>query len=168
MPAYCLFCETQKCTIIARMIEQSWNISCISPKIVQRKWVKGKMQEVQHSMLPGYIFLYSKEPLKKQIRIPGIIRILGNGELRDADLTFAEMLKEHNGVIGTVFLTERENYCNVNDPLWLSLEGKVIKVDRGRKRCCVEYVFDDIRRSVWLGYELIQVGHNEYQKSDKL
>lgn len=153
---YCLFCETQKCETIARVIERSWGIPCISPQIIQRKWVKGIAQEVHHAMLPGYIFLYPAEPMKKLIRIPGIIRTLGNGELQDADLAFANMLKEQNGVIGTIHLAEEGDRCIVDDPLWQRMEGKVIKVDRGRRRCCIEFMFDDMYRTVWLGYELIR------------
>lgn len=156
MPAYCLFCETQKCATIARIVERSWNIPCISPQIIQRKWVKGFPQEVHHSMLPGYIFLYPEVPLEKNIHIPGIIRTLGNGKLQDTDLAFANMLKEHNGVIGTIRLVEEGESCIVDDPLWKKMEGRVIKVDRGRKRCCVEFTFDNIRRTVWLGYDIIQ------------
>lgn len=107
-------------------------------------------------MLPGYIFLYSEEPLEKLIRIPGIIRTLGNGELKDADFAFANLLKEHNGVIGTIHLAEERDRCIVDDPLWEKVEGKVIKVDRGRKRCCIEFVFDSIQHTLWIGYELIR------------
>lgn len=156
MPSYCLFCETQKCVTIARIIEQSWNIPCISPQIIQRKWVKGLPQEVHHAMLPGYIFLYPEKPLDKKIRIQGIIRVLGNGELQDTDLAFANMLKASNGVIGTIRLAEEGDRCIVKDPLWQKMEGSVVKVDRGRKRCCVEFVFDNVRRTVWLGYDIIQ------------
>ena len=74
MPAYCLFCETQKCAIIAQVIERCWNIYCISPEIVQRKWVRGSAQEVRQALLPGYIFLYPEETMTDPIRIPGIIR----------------------------------------------------------------------------------------------
>ena len=68
MPAYCLFCETQKCATIARVIERCWGIPCVFPEI-----------------------------------------------------------------------------------------------DRGRKRCCVEFTFDDVRRTVWLGYDLIEptAGNNK-------
>lgn len=156
MPAYCLFCETQKCATIARLIERCWDIPCISPQIIQRKWVKGTAQEVHHSMLPGYIFLYPEEPLEKLIRIPGIIRTLGNGELQNEDLAFASMICECNGVIGTIRLVEEGDCCIVADPLWQQMEGKVIKVDRGRKRCCVEFTFDNVRRTVWLGYDIIR------------
>lgn len=154
MPAYCLFCETQKCMTIARLIERCWNIPCISPRIIQRKWVKGILQEVSHSMLPGYIFLYPKDRLEKLIHIPGIIRTLGNDELRNEDLAFANLLREYDGVIGTIRLSKEGDLYIVDEPLWQKLEGKVIKVDRGRRRCCIEFVFDDVQRSIWLGFEV--------------
>ena len=161
--AYCLFCETQKCPLIARIIERCWGIRCIFPQIVQRKWVRGIPEEVRHAMLPGYLFLYPEEPLEHLIRIPGVICTLGNGELRDEDLAFAEMLYERNGVIGTIHLVEVGEYCTVTDPLWQKMEGKVIKIDRGRKRCCVEFTFDKTRRTVWLGYDLVQTEGLEQQ-----
>ena len=88
--------------------------------------------------------------------MPGIIRRLGDGELKDEDLAFANMLYERNGIMGTIHLSEVGQHCTVSDPLWQKMEGKVIKIDRGRKRCCVEFTFDGVRRSVWLGYDLIQ------------
>lgn len=106
-------------------------------------------------MLPGYIFLYPEDPLEKQIKLPGIIRMLGDGELKNEDLAFATMIKEQNGVIGTIRLAKEGDQCKVIDPLWEKMEGKVIKIDRERKRCCVEFTFDTVRRTVWLGYDLI-------------
>lgn len=161
MPAYCLFCETQRCVTIARLIEHNWNIRCISPEIIQRKWIKGVCEEKRHCWLPGYIFLYSEDPLEpsflKSLRVQGIIRLLGNGELQNEDFAFAEMLQERNGIIGAVQLTEVGQRCVIDDLLWQKAEGKVIKIDRGRKRCCVEFVFDGIRRTVWLGYETVRL-----------
>ena len=156
MPAYCLFCETQKCRTIVRLIERYWGIPCVSPEIIQRKWVKGIVREVRHSMLPGYIFLYPEKPLEKLIRIPGIIRTLGNGELQNEDLAFATMMREQNGVIGVISLTEIGEHCIITDSIWEEMEGKVIKMDRGRKRCCVEFAFDSVRRTIWLGYDLVE------------
>lgn len=153
---YCLFCETQKCKAIACIIEHKYGIRSISPVIIQRKWTKGICEEKRHSWLPGYIFLYSDEPLKNPIYVSGIIRRLGDDELQGTDLAFANMLYEHEGVMGTIHLVEVDQYCTVEDPLWQKMKGKVIKIDRGRKRCCVEFTFDSINRTVWLGYELIQ------------
>lgn len=155
MYTYCLFCETQKCKTIAALIERTQGIRCISPEIIQRRWTKGACEEIHHPWLPGYVFLYSEAPVNGSIRMPGIIRMLGGGELRGSDLAFAKMLYSHNGVIGIVPLTEVGQYCTVNHPLWQKMEGRVIKMDRGRKRCCVEFTFDGTRRTVWLGYELI-------------
>ncbi len=89
------------------------------------------------------------------IHLPGIIRRLGDGELKNEDLAFANMLYEHNGIMGTIHLAEVGQHCTVSDPLWKEMEGKVIKIDRGRRRCCIEFTFDNIKRTVWLGYELI-------------
>ena len=161
MYAYCLFCETQKCKIIASIIEHNYGIRCISPEIIQRKWTKGVCEELRHPWLPGYVFLYSEEPVTDPIKVSGIIRKLGDGELQNEDLAFANMLFEHDGVMGTIQLVEEGQHCTVNDPLWQKMEGKVIKIDRGRKRCCVEFTFDDTRRTVWLGYDLIQLAKED-------
>lgn len=154
--AYCLFCETQKCQTIAALIERTMEIRCISPQIIQRKWVKGKCEEKRHPWLPGYVFLYSEEPIIEHFHYPGVIRLLGNGELQNEDKAFANMLYERNGILGSIQLVETGQHCTVDDPIWQKIEGKVIKVDRGRKRCCVEFSFDHTRRTVWLGYELIK------------
>ncbi len=156
MYAYCLFCETQKCKIIANIIEHKYGIRCIPPEIIQRKWTKGVCEDLRHPWLPGYVFLYSDEPVTDPLQVSGIIRKLGDGELKNEDLAFANMLYNHNGVMGTIQLVEEGQHCTVSDPLWQKMEGKVIKIDRGRKRCCVEFTFDDARRTVWLGYELIK------------
>ena len=154
--AYCLFCETQKCQTIASLIEQTLSIRCISPEIIQRKWTKGQCEEKRHPWLPGYIFLYSEGPITKSIFYPGVIRILGNDELQGTDLAFADMLYERNGILGILQLTEVGQYCTVDNPLWQKMKGKIIKIDRGRKRCCVEFAFDNTLRTVWLGYEMVK------------
>ena len=82
--------------------------------------------------------------------------MLGNGELQNEDKAFADMLFDHDGVMGTIQLVEVGQHCTVDDLLWKKMEGKVIKIDRGRKRCCIEFSFDNIKRTVWLGYEMIK------------
>ena len=159
--AYCLFCETQKCKTIALLIERKYDIRCISPVIIQRKWVKGVCEEQQHNWLPGYVFLYSNEPLTEKFWIPGMIRWLGEGELQFANQAFALMIYEKDGVLGTLKLAEIGDRCVVDDPLWKNMEGKVVKMDRGRKRCCVEFVFDGVKRAVWVGYEMVKPAKGE-------
>ena len=157
MHAYCLYCERQRCGQIAQLMELHPGIRCISPAIIQRKWVGKKCLEERHDWLPNYLFLYAEEPLREKIRVDGVFRWLGNGELEGSDLAFARMIYEKNGVLGTIRLAEEGDRCVINDPLWKDAEGRILKIDRGRKRCCVEINFDHIPRTVWLGYDLIQV-----------
>lgn len=155
MHVYCLFCETQRCGQIAAIITKDLGYQCIYPQIVQRKWIKGVPTEVRHDWLPGYLFLYSEQPIQKKLNIGGIIRRLGNGELEGQDLAFAEMIYRRQGIMGTVSLLQEGDRCKVEDPAWSEIRGEVIKIDFGRKRCCIEFDFDGIARTVWVGYEMI-------------
>ncbi len=156
MKVYCLFCETNRCGIIAELISRNFSCLCISPRIIQRKWVEGIPTEESHDWLPGYVFLYSEEKINPRFPINGIIRWLGNGELTGNDLEFAKMLYQRNGIIGNVSIAQEGDFCVITDPSWRELHGKIIKMDRGRKRCCVEFEFDGIVRTVWIGYEMIK------------
>ncbi len=156
MYAYCLFCETQRCRMIAEYISRSYGYQCFSPRILQRKWIKGVMTEDSHDWLPGYVFLYTEELIFPHFNIDGIIKCLGNSELAGADLSFAEMIYKHHGVMGTVSLIQEGDCCRISDPAWNEMSGKVIKMDRGRQRCCIEFQFDGGKRTVWAGYEIIE------------
>ena len=154
--AYCLFCETQRCAAIAERIERKYGITCISPRVIQRKWVKGQCVEQAHGWLPGYIFCYSETPMRPYFDIPGIIRWLGRDEMKGRDFDFAMVLWRCGGVMGAVDLAEIGDVCVVDDPLWIGMKGRVVKLDRGRRRCCIEFEFDSVTRRVWLGYELVR------------
>ena len=156
MYAYCMFCETQRCKQIAEYIRVTRGITCISPVIIQRKWIKGTPIEEAHDWLPGYLFLYTEEPSLQRFDVDGIIRILGNGPLNGHDLKFAEMIYRRNGIIGSISLAQEGTVCTISDPAWNDLHGKVIRLDRGRRRCCVEYKFDGVIRKIWLGYKIVR------------
>ncbi len=161
MFAYCMFCETQRCRQIADYLRTTRGLNCISPGIIQRKWVKGIQTEEKHDWLPGYLFVYTEDQQFQRPNIDGIIRILGNGPLTGQDQKFAEMLYHRDGIMGSLFLIQEGNRCVISDPAWDGLNGKVIRMDRGRKRCCVEYEFDGLVRTIWVGYELLRVVFDE-------
>ena len=161
MFAYCMFCETQRCRQIAEYLRITRGLTCISPEIIQRKWVKGNQTEEKHDWLPGYLFVYTVDQQFQRPNIDGIIRILGNGPLIGLDLKFAEMIYHRNGIMGSISLIQEGNTCIISDPAWNGLNGKVIRMDRGRKRCCIEYEFDSNVRTIWVGYELVKIIANE-------
>ena len=152
--AYCLFCETQRCRQISEYISRNYGLLCISPVYIQRKWIKGVPTDERHDWLPGYLFLYSDEPFMSRFDVRGIIRILGNGALTGSDLKFAEMIFRKHGVMGTIPLIQEGAVCRISDPAWKEISGRVVRMDRERRRCCVEFEFDGISRSLWVGYEL--------------
>lgn len=157
MHAYCLFCETQRCEPIAAYIEKAmtdWR--CIYPRVIQRKWVRGTATEVSHTWLPGYLFLYTESMDFPHIRVSGVIRVLGAGELQGTDKDFADMIFQRGGVLGTIRLAEEGDRCVISDPLWEKQRGVILKIDRGRKRCCVEFEFDHTKRTVWVGYDMVK------------
>ncbi len=156
MHVYCLFCETQRCRQIAAILDRNYGYRCIYPQIIQRKWVKGIPTEVRHDWLPGYVFLYSEEPVRTRLNISGIIRMLGNSELEGQDLAFAEMIHVRQGVLGNVSLLQEGDRCRVADSAWKEILGKVVKMDSGRKRCCIEFEFDGVKRTAWVGYEMVR------------
>ena len=156
MHAYCLFCDTQRCGIIADIIERFYDCRCIRPQIVQLKWVKGVPTRVRHDWLPGYLFLYSEEERLPRFEVEGIIRVLGRGELTGQDRAFADMLLKCGGVMGSVRLAQVGDRCHVDDPIWKDMQGTVVKLDRGRRRCCISFEFDRVTRNVWVAYELVR------------
>ena len=157
MLAYCMFCETQRCRQISEYLRITRGVTCISPVIIQRKWIKGVPTEEPHDWLPGYLFLYTEEPVFQRFDADGIIRVLGNGPLTGQDLKFAEMIYRRNGILGSLSLVQEGDRCIISDEAWNELRGKVIRLDRGRRRCCVEYEFDGIIRTIWVGYELVRI-----------
>ena len=157
MHAYCLFCETQHCSQIATIIEKDFGFQCIHPKIVQRKWIKGKPTDEMHDWLPGYLFLYVEQSIVTMPRVTGIIRCLGNGELTGSDFEFARMIQQRKGIMGNVSLIQEGFICRIKDMAWLELQGEVTKMDRERKRCCIQFVFDNSVRKIWVGYEITDI-----------
>ena len=96
---YCLFCLTQRSEIIKQLIERQYGYKVISPKIIQRHWVHGQKVEKEYQYLPGYLFIYTDEPIESVTelrRINGVIRQLGElntgFQLNGSDLTFSEFL----------------------------------------------------------------------------
>ena len=165
MYAYCLFCQTQRCAAIARYIQATTGMRCFTPQIIQRKWVHGEPLEEKHSWLPGYVFLYTPEPIQPIRHVDGVIRWLcdskQNYELSGEDYDFAMMLLQKDGIIGTVRLAQVGDRVHLTDGAWAGMNGSIIRVDRQRKRCCVEFRFDATVRNVWVGYEIVETDDPE-------
>ena len=163
--SYCFFCNTVKCEAVAAAMCQKFDCKAFSPKIVQRKWIKGTCYEEIRAYLPGYVFVYAEEPIEdfREFHLmEGVLRHLGQREndfqLMGDDRRFAEMLYAHDGVIGIQKAYEEGDRVKLVKEAFGGFEGEIVKLDRRKGRAQIQYVFDGSTYKVWVGYELIDDG----------
>ena len=163
MHMYCLFCQTQRTPQIADIIQRTLGIRCISPKITQRCWVKGKEEHRIHDYLPGYLFLYSEEPIetyRNVMRINGVFRRLGSSEdgyeLTGADREFAHVLYDMDGTLGILQGIEEGSRVVLNSSLYHGFEGEITRLDRRKGRAQIEFDFDGQIQRVWVGLDIVK------------
>ena len=80
MYVYCMFCETQRCKVIAKLMEIRGALRSFSPQIVRRQRKKGVNREVLFDLLPGYVFVFSEERMVDYTQffgMDGVIRRVG-------------------------------------------------------------------------------------------
>ena len=160
MYAYCLFCVTQRCAVIAKLMEIRGVYRAFSPRIIRKQRVKGENIERSFDLLPGYVFIYSEERLTDYrlfSGIDGIIRRVGQQdegyELKGEDLDFAEKLLEKDGLVGSVRICRIGDHVTLEDPLFNGCQGRVVRIDYRKERAKVEFVFDKNSCSTWISLE---------------
>ncbi len=162
MYCYCLFCETGKCDFVAHAAMQAFPCRAISPKQIQHTWSKGETTDRVHDLLPGYVFLYSEEPmnLPEDIRkVDRIIRCLRDTSreyaLKGQDEEFARMIYRKDGIIGKTEVTEKDGRFTIADETFRNLHAEILKVDRRNRRMKIEILFTSNRVQTWVEYEII-------------
>lgn len=162
MRTYCLFCETQKCNYVARKAGLDFGCTAIYPKQVQHTWSKGKMVDIEHDLLPGYVFLYTENaPLDiRRVRsIQGVIRCLCSMEkqyeLTGDDEQFALMLLHNHGILGKTKVYEEGQMIRICEGAFEGLETKILKVNRQKKRMQIEIPFANAFVKTWVEFDLV-------------
>ena len=163
MYAYCLFCQTQRCEMIAETINSITDHRCFMPRIVQRYWLKGEALERIHPYLPGYLFLYTEEPVEDfgTIRsIAGVIRILGLEEqgyqLTGSDLAFARMLYQMDGCLGILKVRSVGDRVRIATELYEGFTGEIVRLDKRKRRAMIRFDFDGKEHHVWVAVDKIK------------
>ena len=160
---YCLFCETGKCDYVAKSIMRKISCRALYPKQVQHTWSKGKMIDIVHDLLPGYVFVYTEEePLDIALlrSVQGIIRCLSSQdkrfELTGSDEQFALMLLEKDGVIGKTKVYEEGQMIRICQGAFEGVETKILKVNRRNMRMQIEIPFAGRPVRTWVEYEVVK------------
>lgn len=173
MHYYCLYCAIPKCKDVAALLEVMRIGHAITPRIVQRKWIKGKAFEELHDYLPGYVFLYTEEPIPDFQPIWNLLdvrRLLGNPdelfELRGPDRAFARLLEEENGTIGILKVFREGDVVKLASSAFSAFEGVITRFDRSRRRAEIEFDFDEKKQRVWCGVDLIESARQDADETD--
>lgn len=163
MYCYCLFCETVKCTSVVREAEIRLDCRAIYPRQVQHIRKQGHMIDVEHALLPGYVFLYAEDaPLDFSFwyRLDGVLRVMrdqdGVYELTGADEDFALMILQKNGVIGRTKVYQEGQRIRLKEGVYQGLQTVIRKVDRRNGRMQIEIPFAGMQVKTWVEYEMVE------------
>ena len=166
MYAYCLFCQTQRCEVIAKLMEIRGVDRAFSPHIIRKQRKQGVNVERRFDLLPGYVFIYNKDRLTDYrlfYGMNGVIRRVGRREdgyeLEGSDLDFAMKLLEKDGLVGTMKICRIGDEVTLEDPLFSGCQGRVVAIDYRKERAKVEFVFDRNSCSSWISLEDVKQQH---------
>ena len=170
MYVYCMFCETQRCKVIARLMEIRGAVRSFSPQIVRKQRRQGINREVLFDLLPGYVFVFSEERMVDYTQffgMDGVIRRVGRQEtgyeLAGADRDFAMKLFEKDGLVGSMKTCRIGEEVALKDPIFNGCQGRITRIDRRKERARVDFVFDNMACHTWISLE-----QAETEKEEKL
>lgn len=168
MHIYCVFCQTQRCEVIADGLEKTGVCETVYPKITMRERKEGKNREVLRDLLPGYVFLFSEEGIRDFSvlwRFDGVVRLLGtaetNRELQGSDADFALQLYQRQGIVNAVKAVRIGDRVHLTDPLFANCEGRITKVDNRKQRAKIDFVMSGLNCSTWAALDVIEVTEPE-------
>ena len=163
MYAYCLFCLTQRCKVIARLMEIRGAYRAFSPQIIRKQRKQGENVKKRFDLLPGDVFVYSEERItdyREFYGMDGVIRRVGRTEqgyeLQGSDYDFAMKLLEKNGIVGGMKACRLGDEVTLEDPLFSGCEGKVTAIDYRKERAKVAFVFDNAKREIWVSLDEVK------------
>lgn len=164
MRAYCLFCQTQRCGVIASLLEMRGEVSrAFSPRILKRQRKQGVNVDRAYDLLPGYVFFFTEKELVdfSLLRgIDGVIRRIGSEEqgwqLIGGDYDFAMNLYRKDGMVGQITLIREGDAVRLSDPLFNGCSGTVAQIDYRKQRARVNYCFAGMDCFTWVSCELVR------------
>lgn len=160
MKVYCIFCKAGTEDAVSQKIAVlEPNIDVIIPVRTIQEKRQGKWEFRRQQLIPGYIFLYIEEDMKFADirRLNDVFRILEYGdhtrELAGSDYDYAMWLYRYSGNIETsTVMIEGSNVKVIDGPLKDGV-GKIIKIDRHKRRARVEFDFYGNTHTVSLSIE---------------
>lgn len=159
---YCLFCATGSEEILSSYLRRQ----SVSPLIAfceRTVYGKGEQTVERRRILPGYVFFETQKPdsvdLQRIRALPHVLRLLeydnGDYTLRNADLSFYQWLKAHDGVINRSRAYKAGDRIRIVDGFLKEYEGNIIKINTNRKCALIQLYENSIMGKIWCSIELI-------------
>ena len=160
---YCVFCRTGAEARLGNEIEERFERVRALVAVQEKHRTKQGTYEIERRVfLPGYLFLYTEEPLDLEHirRMEDVYRVLGDAdgmiELRGSDRAFARWLWENQGIIGISKLRIADGKLKiVSGPMQYFVES-IVKLDKHTKNALVRMNFAGKTNEIWLAFEFAE------------
>ena len=159
--AYCLHCATgQEQKMAERIALLHPGITALAVLQEKHQSRNGARALARRVMLPGYVFLFSREPIPFRSILPmnHVIRFLTYGHeedfaLRGEDLAFAQWVRRHEGMIACSRAVSVGSSLRIIEGPLADHIGTVEKIDRHNRNVCLAICFSGTARKVWMPFQ---------------
>lgn len=163
----CLFCRTGKEESVAARINESGLGTAFHPRKTKPFFHNGKWEERSVSLLTGYVFVFTDEPvpLTRFYHLSDVIRPLtygpddNDGYLVGQDRALALWLMQENGQVGYLDVVREGSEVRIVGGLMKDFRGRVVRLDRRKRLANVELEVVGSIHSVWLGVNFLEPDH---------
>lgn len=163
LKSYCLFCKSGSESSVANTINSLHkDLLAIAPQRVVQERRNDKWEQRNLALLPGYVFLFvAREQSGKyrHVKVTDMYKFLqyegGIKELEHEDHTYAMWIHKNHGKISpSKVLTDGDAIRVIDGPL-LECQGKIIRLDKHKRRALVEFDFDGQKRLISLSADCV-------------
>lgn len=155
--------EDQVNSLMLKLVDQSLILESFIPRYEVMKRIKGAWVKRAEVLLPGYVFVVTKDPgkLKESLRnVPRFTRLLGNDDmftpLEDREVAFINAFTQpgKRTVELSTGVIEGDEVVILNGPL-MGHQSSIVKIDRHKRLAYLEIEMLGRKKNVKLGLEIV-------------
>lgn len=157
---YCISCYSGNEEKVAEKIRRiADDVTAIVPVYEREEKKNGAWSRHCYALLPGYLFIYTDNPLKMSAlfgisQLTGILRYDDDScELKGNDLEFAQWVWRYHGTIGLSRVVMEGDRIKVIDGPLKDYEGVIKKVNKHRRSAMVEIKVGKHSKDVWMSFQ---------------